>query len=573
MINAQILAKTLVSPGQDAQTFQSKQSGSNSTRTQETVRDTSDPSATNIASRKDAKTGENKESSDQTDFEQALNEKMAESKPEHPPEERPEEPPAESQDSTATMLQPVVAPTPEVSVIAEVVAQSNNGPNEPVAPTMPVINPVETSINPVETSINPVETSINMFAEPVKGPTESEASIKPTSSTPELFSAESMEQGQTQEPVSTANSGPIQTQELPVALSAEPVQTPELLVTPGDAGPTTQDTPLQQIEVSEGQASHKPIDPQAAYTENIKPQSELIEPVQPQPVTQAQKTSVVPVGAMPETSAPKPTSTPKPAFDIQSMPQETNTNIKSTVEPLNVPLVDPKPQADGPERVEVTHPIPQAVTTQLESSGAQPVAAQASGTSDAEALMQTTQSTAPVSPASETQATSASGEASLPRTLDPGTTSVARQIQDSIAQGIQQDGREIIIRLDPPELGRVAIRFQEGALGITGILEVQRPQTRNDIQYALPEIIQSLQDNGVQVKRVEVLLSTDADRETLEDQASAQAQDQNLTQEQNPEQNSAQRSSPFRWASSSDQGVHDPTQQEYVSDQGINMLI
>jgi flagellar hook-length control protein FliK len=176
----------------------------------------------------------------------------------------------------------------------------------------------------------------------------------------------------------------------------------------------------------------------------------------------------------------------------------------------------------------------------------------------------------------EIQATPNASEVTLPRSLDPAPTPVTRQIQDSIALGVQQNSKQIVIRLDPPELGRVAIRFQEDSQGITGILEVQKSQTRHDIQHALPGIIQQLQDSGVQIKRVEVVLSAnadDADTETFEDQASDQTQDQTLEHQQTSDQYNARRNPAYGWPASPDQGVHTPTQEEYASDQGINLLI
>jgi flagellar hook-length control protein FliK len=52
-------------------------------------------------------------------------------------------------------------------------------------------------------------------------------------------------------------------------------------------------------------------------------------------------------------------------------------------------------------------------------------------------------------------------------------------------------------------------------------LEVSKPQTRIEIQQALPQIIQNLQESGIQIKRIEVVLS-EADQpkqEALKDQS------------------------------------------------------
>lgn len=265
--------------------------------------------------------------------------------------------------------------------------------------------------------------------------------------------------------------------------------------------------------------------------------------------------------------------TKKTTFDIQSMPQEDSHRGETKAEPLTMSHARQKPQAEALDPIQVSHPIQQAVTTKLESSHEQPVMTESPDTSETNGGLQPTQTTPSGVGLPETPVTPPSAEASLPRTLDPATTLVARQIQESIAQGIQQDSRQIILRLDPPELGRVAIRFQEDDQGITGVLEVQRSQTRHDIQQALPEIIQHLQNSGVQIKRIEVLLSANADPETFEDQAFSQAQDQGFEQQQTSGNNTAHRSPSFRWASSPGGAVPQPRQEQYVSDQGIDMLI
>ena len=54
----------------------------------------------------------------------------------------------------------------------------------------------------------------------------------------------------------------------------------------------------------------------------------------------------------------------------------------------------------------------------------------------------------------------------------------------------------MVIRLDPPELGQVTLRFIERPEGITGVLHVEQSQTRQEIERALPEIIQNLQNAG-----------------------------------------------------------------------------
>jgi len=51
------------------------------------------------------------------------------------------------------------------------------------------------------------------------------------------------------------------------------------------------------------------------------------------------------------------------------------------------------------------------------------------------------------------------------------------------------------------------VKFQEQGDQISGTLEVSKAQTRAEIEQALPEIIRSLADSGVAIRRLEVVLS------------------------------------------------------------------
>jgi flagellar hook-length control protein FliK len=73
----------------------------------------------------------------------------------------------------------------------------------------------------------------------------------------------------------------------------------------------------------------------------------------------------------------------------------------------------------------------------------------------------------------------------------------------SLARGEQQ----IVIRLRPPELGSVIVRFDEQNDQIRGILEVARGEIRHEIERALPEVLRSLQDLGIQVRKLDVTVS------------------------------------------------------------------
>jgi flagellar hook-length control protein FliK len=87
------------------------------------------------------------------------------------------------------------------------------------------------------------------------------------------------------------------------------------------------------------------------------------------------------------------------------------------------------------------------------------------------------------------------------------TTSLREQICMSVQNSVQQGQHQITINLNPPELGRVSIKFTEQNGQLTGSLEATNSQTRADIQQAMPEMIRSLEQAGINIKRIDVSLS------------------------------------------------------------------
>ena len=92
-----------------------------------------------------------------------------------------------------------------------------------------------------------------------------------------------------------------------------------------------------------------------------------------------------------------------------------------------------------------------------------------------------------------------------------GSADIGKQILESIHKSISQQGaeRQITIRLNPPELGKVFIKFRQQDAELTGLMEVSKTQTRFEIEQTLPQIIRNLADSGIQIKRLEVMLSNE----------------------------------------------------------------
>jgi len=113
--------------------------------------------------------------------------------------------------------------------------------------------------------------------------------------------------------------------------------------------------------------------------------------------------------------------------------------------------------------------------------------------------------------------------ASLP-SADP--QNIARQLNEHVTATIREGKNEVSVRLNPPELGRVSIKFEQADDGITARIEVARPQTRVEIEQALPDLLRGLASAGVQFKRLEVHLAENADPNQYRHQSPADQQNQ-----------------------------------------------
>jgi flagellar hook-length control protein FliK len=83
--------------------------------------------------------------------------------------------------------------------------------------------------------------------------------------------------------------------------------------------------------------------------------------------------------------------------------------------------------------------------------------------------------------------------------------SPAQQIIDAARAPDVSPSSQINLTLNPDQLGRVRISFQQENGEITGMIEVEKAQTRYDIEKDIPQIVASLQDSGMQVKKIDVV--------------------------------------------------------------------
>jgi len=158
------------------------------------------------------------------------------------------------------------------------------------------------------------------------------------------------------------------------------------------------------------------------------------------------------------------------------------------------------------------------------------------------------------------------------------STDVGKQIQESIHSSLRQDGQQITIRLNPPELGKVTIKFHQQDGKITGLLEVSRPQTRAEIQNALPQILQNLAEDGVQIKRLDVMLTNQHQQQAFKDASSATTSGEQHGHGQTGADNDPHPNNPGwteanQWLTSEQGYTGFAEAQVQITDDSINMLI
>jgi len=89
---------------------------------------------------------------------------------------------------------------------------------------------------------------------------------------------------------------------------------------------------------------------------------------------------------------------------------------------------------------------------------------------------------------------------------------VGEQILESVQASLTQGDTQIVVRLRPPELGTVVVRFRAQDSHLEGILEVGRSETRHEIERALPDVIRGLQDAGIPIRRFDVTVGDAPER-------------------------------------------------------------
>lgn len=146
------------------------------------------------------------------------------------------------------------------------------------------------------------------------------------------------------------------------------------------------------------------------------------------------------------------------------------------------------------------------------------------------------------------------------------TEQVSQAVRTNINLANITGTQQITINLSPPELGRVFVRLYENDGEITGRLEVERASTRADIEQSLPGIVKTLQDAGVNVRKIEVNLSENNNSKNGGFEFSKDAEANRFT----GRQQQGDRDSQNQFSEQNEAGKE---QQNKISDSAINVYI
>ncbi|GEM_PF-2109983 len=154
------------------------------------------------------------------------------------------------------------------------------------------------------------------------------------------------------------------------------------------------------------------------------------------------------------------------------------------------------------------------------------------------------------------------------------TASIASQIQYNVQSSLNAGSNEIVIQLNPPELGKVEVKFTEDSAGLTGVLSVDKPMTKYEIQQSLPEIIQNLKDGGVDIKKIEVVLANQQEQQSMHDNPSA-GQNNWSWQQNSPNQHNNIGTTVYSQWNSAETNNYNPysSPDMHYSEDSVNMLV
>ncbi len=89
--------------------------------------------------------------------------------------------------------------------------------------------------------------------------------------------------------------------------------------------------------------------------------------------------------------------------------------------------------------------------------------------------------------------------------------SVTDQVTEAFRASAAGQGRQIVIRLNPPELGKVRVILNARGREVHGVVAVDNSRTLLELQREAPMLLERLSDAGIQLRRMEMTLTDHQD--------------------------------------------------------------
>ena len=194
----------------------------------------------------------------------------------------------------------------------------------------------------------------------------------------------------------------------------------------------------------------------------------------------------------------------------------------------------------------------------------------------------------PVESAADWAATSISSTDAVARTDSASATAQEQPTQqtpltDQIAARMTladaREGKEVVVQMDPPELGKIHVTFRQQGGQLQGMIRVDNPETLSDLQREAPHLLARLQEAGIQIKTLDLqggdlANQQQSDRGQQAQQAYSQFADggaQGRGEQGGHSHESPVSAGPYAWADDP-QGV-DPPVGQYISETTLNVMM
>lgn len=106
---------------------------------------------------------------------------------------------------------------------------------------------------------------------------------------------------------------------------------------------------------------------------------------------------------------------------------------------------------------------------------------------------------------------------------EPTAPPVVDQIAESVQATVGRGGRQIVVQLQPPRLGRVRLTLEvDGPQQVRGVLQVDNARTLLELQREAPGLVDRLADGGINLRRLDMQLTDSTGGDAAQSGAFAQ---------------------------------------------------